>query len=127
MAEAQHLQEDGAGFAVAADGRPVEGGAALPITRRDLRVQYDEQAHAVRKALVGRPVQCRPPIYVRAAWQSTASSVCDSCLTHLPSALPVEAHGNNLAQRHCELQIAATIRRSSRVDMMYCHPSSSQR
>ncbi len=65
-----HLQEDGAGFAVAADGGPVEGGAALPIPRCDLRVQHDEQAHAVRKALVGRPVQRCPSIYVRTAEQS---------------------------------------------------------
>ena len=88
-----HLQEDGAGLAVAADGGPMEGGAALPVARRDLRVKHDEQAHAVRKALVGRPVQRCPPVYVRAAQHSGIGSVClVACLECFASALLIEIH-----------------------------------
>ena len=71
--ERLHLEQDGAGFAVAPDGGPVEGGAPFPVARCELRVQHNEQPHAVRKALVGRPVQRRPPVYVWAAqWNCTS-------------------------------------------------------
>ena len=51
----------------------MEGGAPLPVAHADLRVQHDEQPHAVRKALVGCPVQRRPAIHVRTARQTTQS------------------------------------------------------
>ena len=83
-----HLQKDGAGLTVAPNGCPVEGGAALPVAGRDLRVQHYEQPHGVRKAFVRRPVQGRPPIYVRTAQQdsgdySASCHLCQDCTARI--------------------------------------------
>ena len=68
--QSSYLQQNSAGFAVAADGCPVQGCAALSVCQSDICIQNYEKPQRVGKSLVRGPMQRSAAVYISAAGQS---------------------------------------------------------